>query len=116
MKGWRVLAAGVTAMLITAGSSPAQTASDPQQRPGATFWSSVDLVSVAAVVRDRKGRFVSDLSPNDFIVVEAGERRPIVSFKAEDDGPVKLAILVDVSGSMRVGTKAVDAQQAARHL
>jgi VWFA-related protein len=71
---------------------------------------------VAAVVRDRKGRFVSDLNSNDFIVVEAGERRPIVSFKAEDDGPVKLAILVDVSGSMRVGTRAVDAQQAARHL
>jgi VWFA-related protein len=116
MKGRRVLAAGVAALMATAGSSFAQTASQPQQRPGATFRSAVDLVSVAAIVRDRKGRFVSDLNSNDFIVVEAGERRPIVSFKAEDDGPVKLAILFDVSGSMRVGTKEVDAQQAARHL
>ena len=110
MQGRRVLAAGVAMLMVTAGSSAGQTTSQPPQRPGATFRSAVDLVSVAAVVRDRKGRFVSDLSSKDFIVVEAGERRPIVSFKSEDDGPVKLAILFDVSGSMRVGTKAVDAR------
>ena len=56
------------------------------------------------------------LSREDFIVVEGGERRPIVGFNAEADGPVKVAVLFDISGSMRVGTKSVDAQQAARHL
>jgi VWFA-related protein len=71
---------------------------------------------VSAVVRDKKGRFVPRLSREDFIVVEGGERRPIVGFNAETDGPVKVAVLFDISGSMRVGTKAVDAQQAARHL
>ena len=49
-------------------------------------------------------------------MVEGGERRPIVGFNAEADGPVKVAVLFDISGSMRVGTKSVDAQQAARHL
>src|SRR5262245_58583536 len=116
MDGRRVLTTVVSALLVATNPLGAQTATEQPQRPGTTFRSSVDLVSVAAVVRDRKGRFVTDLSSKDFIVVEAGERRPIVNFKAEDDGPVKLAILVDVSGSMRVGTKAVDAQQAARHL
>jgi VWFA-related protein len=76
----------------------------------------VDLVSISAVVRDKKGRFVSDLSSDDFIVVEGGERRRIVGFQAEADGPVRVAVLFDISGSMRVGTKANDAQQAARHL
>jgi VWFA-related protein len=71
---------------------------------------------VSAVVRDKKGRFVPHLSREDFIVVEGGERRPIVGFNAEADGPVKVAVLFDISGSMRVGSKAVDAQQAARHL
>jgi VWFA-related protein len=71
---------------------------------------------VSAVVRDKKGRFVPHLSREDFIVVEGGVRRPIVGFNAEADGPVKVAVLFDISGSMRVGTKAVDAQQAARHL
>jgi VWFA-related protein len=94
------------------GTAPSQT---PEQS-GARFRSAVDLVSVAAVVRDRKGRFVSDLTSKDFIVVEAGRTRPIVNFRAEDNGPVKLAILFDVSGSMRVGSKAVDARQAARHI
>ena len=70
----------------------------------------------SAVVRDRKGRFVPDLSQRDFIVVESGQTRPIVGFKAEADGPVRLAIVFDVSGSMRVGTKAADAREAARQM
>ena len=88
----------------------------PAQDPAPRFRSAVDLVSVSAVVRDKKGRFVPRLSREDFIVVEGGERRPIVGFNAETDGPVKVAVLFDISGSMRVGSKAVDAQQAARHL
>ena len=92
----------------------APTDQDAAQAP--RFKSAVDLVSVSAVVRDKKGRFVPHLSREDFIVVEGGERRPIVGFNAEADGPVKVAVLFDISGSMRVGTKAVDAQQAARHL
>ena len=53
---------------------------------------------------------------DDFIVVEGGERRPIIGFNAEADGPVRVAVLFDISGSMRVGTKAVDAKQTARHI
>ena len=93
-----------------------QGAAAPPQDPSPRFKSAVDLVSVSAVVRDKKGRFVPHLSREDFIVVEGGVRRPIVGFNAEADGPVKVAVLFDISGSMRVGSKAVDAQQAARHL
>lgn len=85
------------------------------QRP-AKFKSGVELVSVSAVVRDRKGRFVSDLAQQDFTVIEAGERRLILDFRAEADGPVKVAVLFDVSGSMRLGSKAIDARQAARQV
>ncbi len=88
----------------------------PDQAPAPRFRSSVDLVSVAAVVRDRKGRFVKDLSKQDFEIVEAGLRRPIIDFRAELDGPVKLAVLLDISGSMRVGHRMVDARQAADHI
>jgi VWFA-related protein len=87
-----------------------------QEPPVTTFRSSVDVVSVSAVVRDRKGRFVGNLERKDFIVAEAGQIRPILDFRAQADGPVKLAMLFDISGSMRVGTKAVDARQAARHV
>jgi VWFA-related protein len=91
-------------------------AAKPAPQPGALFRSAVDLVSVVAVVRDHKGRFVPDLSQRDFDVVEAGQSRPIVGFKAETDGPVRIAIVFDISGSMRVGTKAADAREAARQL
>jgi VWFA-related protein len=74
------------------------------------------LVSVAAVVRDRKGRFVKDLSQKDFEIVEGGQYRPILDFRAELNGPVKLGLLLDISGSMRVGARTVDAKAAAKHV
>jgi VWFA-related protein len=95
------------------GRAEAQT---PDAQPRTTFRSAVDVVSVTAVVRDRKGRFVANLDRQDFIVADGGEQRPLVDFHAESDGPVKLAILVDISGSMRLGSKAVDSRQAAQHL
>jgi len=100
-------------LLPTAGIAPHVFAQEP---PISTFRSSIDVVSVSAVVRDRKGRFVENLERKDFIVAEAGQPRPILDFRAQADGPVKLAMLFDISGSMRVGTKAVDARQAARHV
>jgi VWFA-related protein len=110
-----VLAAAVATLLLP-GVAGAQGVQGQPADPAPKFRSSVDLVSVAAVVRDKKGRFVSDLSREDFIVVEGGEPRKIVGFEAERNGPVKLAVLFDISGSMRVGSRAVDARQAARHL
>jgi Ca-activated chloride channel family protein len=103
----------VVSLLSATGT--AQQASTPAQPP-AKFTSAVELVSVSAVVRDRKGRFVRDLSQEDFRVIEAGAQRSILDFRAESDGPVKLAMLVDISGSMRLGSKGVDARQAARHV
>lgn len=88
------------------------------QRPEQTakFTSSVDVVSVTAVVRDRKGRFVRHLDRDDFTVLESGQAKPILDFHAESDGPVKIALLVDISGSMRLSNKAIDARQAARQI
>jgi VWFA-related protein len=113
-----LLNAAVTLSLLpTPGIVARSLAQEPAvQNPVAKFRSSVDVVSVSAVVRDRKGRFVGNLDRKDFIVTESGQSRPILDFRAQSDGPVKLALLVDISGSMRVGQKSVDARQAARHI
>jgi VWFA-related protein len=87
-----------------------------EQEPTPKFRSSVAVVSVNAVVKDRKGRFVRGLDSGDFRIVEAGEPRRILDFRAETDGPVRVGLLVDASGSMRVGRKAVDAAEAARQI
>jgi VWFA-related protein len=114
------MVAGIALWLLPLnGPARAQSKStgqtDPPQAPS-TFRSAVDVVSVSAVVRDRKGRFVPNMVQKDFIVAEAGKAREILDFRAEADGPVKVAVLFDISGSMRVGSKAVDARQAARHI
>jgi Ca-activated chloride channel homolog len=73
--------------------------STAQQSPVAAFTSSVDLVRVTAVVRDRKGRFVGDLTKRDFEILDGGVRRPISDFRPDLSG-VSVALLFDVSGSM----------------
>jgi len=69
------------------------------QEPGLVFKAGVDLVRVTAVVQDRRGRLVRDLSEKDFEIFDDGEPRPIEDFRW-DRGGVSVALLFDVSGSM----------------
>jgi VWFA-related protein len=80
------------------------------------FRSSVQMVTVAAVVRDRRGRFVRDLSRNDVQVFDKGTPRAIADFRIDTDSPVSIALLFDESGSMSVSSGAVAARAAAGHL
>jgi VWFA-related protein len=81
----------------------------------AIFKSGVDLVTVSATVRDRKGRLVSGLEARDFEVMDGGQRRAISQFRT-DRAPLSLAILFDVSGSMDVAERMTAARFAAHHL
>ena len=87
-----------------------------QQAAKPTFRSSVELVSVAAVVRDKKGRFARNLRKEDFIVQEGGARREVIDFRSDDNAPVRVALLFDISGSMRLASRLEDARQAARQV
>lgn len=78
-----------------------------------TFRSGVDLVSVTAVVSDRSGRPVPELTPEDFEVFDDGEPRPIIEFWSDDSAALSMTLLIDVSGSMQVGSKMTDARAAA---
>src|SRR6185503_17711832 len=74
-----------------------------QDEPVAVFKSSVDLVSMAAIVRDGKGKIVSTLRREDFEVLDAGKTRPILDLRTELAAPASVALLLDGSGSMKVG-------------
>src|SRR6266536_235382 len=69
-------------------------------QPAPTFRSSVDVVRLAAVVRDQKGRFVRGLAPHDFEIFDSGRMRTITDFRQDVSG-LSLALLFDVSGSMQ---------------
>jgi len=117
MTGGQTMLVGIVTAMFTLPAPAVLAQSQPQEQQAAPrFRSSVDLVSVAAVVRDRKGRFVTDLSKKDFQIVEGGQPRNIVDFRAEVNGPVKVAVLMDVSGSMRMAQRTADARRAAEHV
>jgi Ca-activated chloride channel homolog len=61
----------------------------------------VTRVNVLFTVSDKKGRFVTDLDRADFEVVENKRQQSILEFTAETDLPLRLAILVDCSNSIR---------------
>jgi Ca-activated chloride channel family protein len=103
-------------MALVCAPSVALPQDTSSQTPKATFRSAVDLVSVAAVVRDRKGRFVRSLRKDDFVVEEGGARRSLVDFRADENSPVRVALLFDVSGSMRLASRLEKARAAARQV
>jgi Ca-activated chloride channel family protein len=80
-----------------------------------TFRSGVAMVTVAAVVRDRKGRLVSSLTRDQFQILDRGEVRQIRDFRP-DTAPVSVALLLDASGSMSVAANMEAAKRAAGDL
>ena len=59
----------------------------------------VPLVNVAFTVRDTKGKLVTDLTKDDFEVVDDGAPQPISFFARSVDLPLKLGLIADMSGS-----------------
>jgi VWFA-related protein len=61
----------------------------------------VSRVNMLFTVSDKKGRFITDLNREDFEVFESKKPQPIIEFSAEADLPLRLAILIDTSNSIR---------------
>jgi len=61
----------------------------------------VSRVNMLFTVSDKKHRFVTDLSKDDFEVFESKKPQPIMEFAAESDLPLRMAILIDTSNSIR---------------
>ena len=74
---------------------PAQPAQEPSFRAVSS-----ELVVLPVVVKDRQGRYVSDLPRERFVVYDNSRRMPIELFTNEDT-PVTVGLIVDSSGSMR---------------
>ncbi|HYL37426.1 MAG TPA: VWA domain-containing protein [Bryobacteraceae bacterium] len=61
----------------------------------------VSRVNMLFTVSDKKGRFVTDLAKEDFEVLESKKPQNIIEFAAESELPLRLAILIDTSNSIR---------------
>ena len=68
---------------------------------GAPIRAEVTRVNMLFTVTDKKGRFVTDLNKDDFQVFENKKPQKILEFTSETDLPLRLAILIDTSNSIR---------------
>ncbi len=93
----------VTPVLFSALLLPAQSPSKQTPAPDPELRISVDVsrVQLLFTVSDKKGRFVTNLNKSDFEVFEAKKPQAITEFTAETDLPLRLAILIDTSNSIR---------------
>ena len=102
MKRWFVIAAlGAFGAALGSGQQP--TAPPPVEQSDEQARISVDVtrVSMLYTVTDKKGRFVTDLTRDDFEVLEGKKAQVIQEFVAESDLPLRLGILIDTSNSIR---------------
>ncbi|MEQ1946475.1 MAG: VWA domain-containing protein [Bryobacteraceae bacterium] len=61
----------------------------------------VTRVNMLFTVSDKKGRFVTNLAKEDFDILEAKKPQSILEFTAESDIPLRIAVLIDTSNSIR---------------
>ena len=82
---------------------PANSKSEPQVEFSSdqTIHLDVTRVPVLFTVADRKGHFVTDLTKDDFEVVENKRQQTILDFNGESNLPLRLAVLIDTSNSIR---------------
>jgi VWFA-related protein len=62
--------------------------------------SSSDLVVLPVTVTDDRGRLITDLAQERFVIYDDGRRQQLAAFSS-DDAPVSIALVIDDSGSMR---------------
>jgi VWFA-related protein len=61
----------------------------------------VEVVNVFCTVHDHRGALIPDLKQDDFKILEDGRPQQIRYFAQESDLPLTVALLLDVSGSVR---------------
>jgi Ca-activated chloride channel family protein len=79
---------------------PPVSAPNGEQQPP-RFATQVTRVSMAFSVTDKKGRFVTGLAKEDFELLENGKPQVIQEFAAEPGLPLRVAVLIDTSNSIR---------------
>lgn len=100
-----LLTAGITTLLVflpmfaQAPAKPDATAAPLET--GETFRLDVTRVPVLFTVADKKGHFVTDLTQDEFEVIENKKPQNILDFNGESNLPLRLAVLIDTSNSVR---------------
>jgi len=82
-----------------APAAPAAPATPGQNQPPIRV--TTGLVHLVVTVTDRQHDLVTDLNQSDFTILENGVPQPITFFGRETDLPLRIALLLDTSNSIR---------------
>src|SRR5690242_6109226 len=95
-------AGAVSFATLQASQKPAPPASQqPEITSDTPIRTEVTRVNMLFTVTDKRGRFVTDLTKDEFQVFENKKPQNILEFTSETDLPLRLAILIDTSNSIR---------------
>ena len=86
------------------GADASQTQAEPAapgQKANPAIRVTTQTVPLTITVSDKKHNFITDLGQNDFRVLENGVPQDIRFFSAETDLPLRIAVLIDTSNSVR---------------
>lgn len=89
-----------TGQKAPAAQNPADATQTPQNKTPPIV-STTGLVHLVATVTDRRHNFVTDLEQSDFKILEDNTPQEIRFFGRETDLPLRIAVLLDTSNSIR---------------
>jgi Ca-activated chloride channel family protein len=96
------LRAGIVVAALAVGAAGLVPAGVAGQQ--ATFRAGIDLVNFGVTVSDRRGTFITDLTLEDFEILEDGKKQTATYFARGDQAtaapPLHIGLLFDTSGSM----------------
>ncbi|HEA64699.1 MAG TPA: VWA domain-containing protein [Candidatus Aminicenantes bacterium] len=76
----------------------------------------VSSISIGVTVQDKKGRYINDLTKEDFSIYENNEKRDLTYFSHDFRAPLSLTVLLDVSGSMALQDKLKESKESIKYL
>jgi Ca-activated chloride channel family protein len=101
MKVWQAILGGISVWALASAQQPVAQKPVPVDPTDTRIKVDVTRVNVLFTVTDKKGRFITDLGKEDFSVTENKKAQVIQEFTAETDLPLRIAILIDTSNSIR---------------
>ncbi|MEW5806472.1 MAG: VWA domain-containing protein [Acidobacteriota bacterium] len=116
--GILLVAALMAAFFLIGASEPTQDkrkANTETIQTGYVEKADVRLVTLRAIVKDKKGRIVTNLKKEEFKLFEDYMPQKITHFIVDTDEPISVAFLLDVSGSMRLLDRIEEAKEAIRY-
>ena len=96
-----VFLATAVAQQTPAAPSGGAPAAGPEQGEGPPIRVLVEEVTVPFIVTDGRNRLITNLTQEDFQVLEDSQPQAITAFSRETDVPLRVGLLVDTSNSIR---------------